>query len=159
MKGVRAASGCSKGLKGQSHRGANGRETLAVRQKRKATRRGRDDDGENACFTGATKDFTSRLLFSRSLVARARQRRTARRLTMRTQGGSPAAVLRFFPPCFPKRHASQRRQNAPFFHRSATTIRGTMCQFVIPPPFNLLIYIHISKMDPHHAASVISLAI
>lgn len=43
-------------------------ETLAVRQKRKATRRGRDDS-ENACFTVATKDFTSWLLFSRSARA------------------------------------------------------------------------------------------
>lgn len=99
-------------------------ETLAVRQKRKATRRDRDDD-ENACFTGATKDFTSRLLFSRSVRDRASVEQ--RRLT---RGHRTPAVSRFFPPYFPKWNHSDTRERTPLSH--SATIRGTICQFVNP---------------------------
>lgn len=88
-------------------------ETLAVRQKRKATRRGRDDS-ENACFTVATKDFTSWLLFSRN--ARARAQEWTASFYERTQGQSCRDSFLFSS----KWNLSEKRKNAasfPFSYR------------------------------------------
>lgn len=124
-------------------------ETLAVRQKRKATRRGRDDDGENACFTGATKDFTSRLLFSRSLL-RERASVEQRRLT-RGRRGDPSRRVAILSSLFPKtKRAFQRRENAPFFHRFCYYSWYNVPVCDSPQP---LIYTRISKMNPTSGAS------
>lgn len=81
--------------------------TLAVRQKRKATRDAARDDSENACFTVATKDFTSWLLFSRSARAHKSERRRF------TRGHRTMSCLSILSHPFSKMKSFQREKTTP----------------------------------------------
>ena len=67
-------------------------------------------------------------------------------------GGTPVAVSRFFPPCFPKRNALSNDEKTPRSFTVSATIRGTMCQFVIP---RNLWSIHVFLKWIQHLARVI----